>query len=94
MVSRKGTLAVAAALLMVLALASAGVALHEHDADEQSTGHADCEACHFRHLPGVETDGTPAPSVPDPIVHAVVSVYPDGERSMALGVRPTRGPPA
>ena len=81
-------------MLMVLALASVGVALHEHDTDVQAADHADCDACHFRHLPGVETDGTPAPAAPDPIAHAVVSVHPGGERAAALGIRPTRGPPA
>lgn len=86
--------AMGAALLMVLALASAGVALHEHDTDVQAADHADCDACHFRHLPGVETDGTPAPAAPEPIAHAVVSVHADGERAAALGIRPTRGPPA
>ena len=83
-----------AALLMVLALASVGVAFHEHDVDVQSAGHADCDACHFRHLSGVETDGPPAPSAPELVAHAVVAADPDGERRLALGIRPTRGPPA
>ena len=83
-----------AALFLVLALASAGVALHEHDTDVQDAGHADCDACHFRHLSGVQTDGTPAPSPPDLVAHTVVSADPDVERGIALGIRPTRGPPA
>jgi hypothetical protein len=86
--------AMGAALFMVLALASVSVALHEHDADLQSGGHADCDACHFRHLPGIAPDGTPAPSAPDFVAHAVVSADPHGERGLALGIRPTRGPPA
>ncbi|MCY4636193.1 MAG: hypothetical protein OXG04_17070 [Acidobacteria bacterium] len=94
MASLKRPAAMGAALLLVLALASVGVALHEHDADVQSAGHADCDACHFRHLSGVATDGTPAPSAPDLVAHAIVSADPDGERGMALGIRPTRGPPA
>ena len=94
MVSSKLTVAMAAALLMVLALAPAGIALHEHDADAQSAAHADCDACHFRHVSGVETDGTPAPSAPDLVAHAVVSADPDGERAAALGILATRGPPA
>ena len=94
MVPLKRTAAGAAALLVVLALASVGVALHEHDADVQSAGHADCDACHFRHLSGVETDGTPAPSAPDFVAYAIASADPDGERGLALGIRPTRGPPA
>ena len=85
--------AMGAALFVVLALASVGVALHEHD-DVQSAAHADCDACHLRHLSGVETDGTPAPSAPDRVAHAVVSADPDGERGIAIGIRPTRGPPA
>ena len=84
--------AMAAALLLVLALAPVGVALHEHAADVQA-GHADCDACHFRHLSGIATDGTPASSAPDLVAHAVVSAHPDGERGIALGIRPTRGPP-
>ena len=44
MVPSKQTMAVAAALLLVLALASEGVALHTHDADTQSAGYADCHA--------------------------------------------------
>ena len=94
MVPSKLTVAMAAALLMVLALAPAGIALHEHDADPQAAGHADCDACHFRHLSEIETDGMPAPSAPDLVAHAVVSAHPGGERGMALGIRPTRGPPA
>lgn len=94
MASLKRMAAMGAALLLVLALASVGVAIHEHDTDAASAGHADCDACHFRHLPGVETDGTPAPSTPDLVAHAVVSADPDGERVAALGIRPTRGPPA
>ena len=94
MVSLKRLAATGAALLTVLALASGGIALHEHDADVQSAGHADCDACHFRHLSGIAPDGTPAPSAPDLVAQAVVSAHPDGERGIALGVRPTRGPPA
>ena len=86
--------AMGAALFMLLALASVSVALHEHDADVQSAGHAGCNVCHFRHLSGIATDGTPAPSAPDLVAHPVVSAHPDGERGMALGIRPTRGPPA
>ena len=90
----KRTVAMAAALLTVLALAPAGIALHEHDADVQTAGDADCDACHFRHLSGIATDGTPAPSAPDLVAHAVGAADPDGERGIALGIRPTRGPPA
>ena len=94
MVASKRTVAMAAALLIVLALASVGVAFHEHDTDMQSAGHADCDACHFRHLSGIAPDGTPAPAAPDLVAHAVVSARPDGERAAALGILPTRGPPA
>jgi hypothetical protein len=83
-----------AALLMALLLASVGGALHEHDADVQSAAHADCDACHFRHLSGVETDGALAPAPPVLVAHAVVSADPDGERVPALGILATRGPPA
>ena len=86
--------AMGAALLVVLALASVGVALHEHDTDVQAADHADCDACHFRHLPGVETYGTPAMPAPDLVALAAVSAHPDGERAAALGILATRGPPA
>ena len=86
--------ATGAALFMVLALALVGVALHEHEADVQAAGHADCDACHFRHLSGIETDGTPAAAAPALVAQAVVPAHPDGERGIALGIRPTRGPPA
>lgn len=86
--------AMGAALLMVLALASVGVALHEHEADAQAAGHADCDACHFRHLSGIETDVPPAASAPDLVAQTVVPAHPGGERGVALGIRPTRGPPA
>ena len=79
-----------AALLVVLALASVGVTLHEHVTDAQD---ADCDACDFRHLPGVATV-PPALSAPGLVVRAVVSARPEGERSVALGACPTRGPPA
>ena len=92
MVLLKQTVAVVAALVM--ALMWVGGALHEHDADVQSAGHADCDACHFRYLSVVETDGTPAPSELDLVARAVASTHPDGELGMALGIHPTRGPPA
>ena len=83
-----------AALLVVLALASVGVTLHEHVTDVQGADHADCEGCHLRHLTAVEAGGPPAPSAPHLVAHAVVATRPDGERSVALGTRFTRGPPA
>ncbi len=92
MVVSKQTAAVAVALLM--ALAWVGGALQEHDADVQSAGHADCDACHFRHLSVVETDGTPAPSKPNLVARAVASTHPEGELGVAPGIHPTRGPPA
>lgn len=92
MVLSKRTVAVAVALLM--ALAWVGGALQEHDADAQSAAHADCDACHFRHLSVVETDGAPAPSELELVARAVASTHPDRELGMALGIHPTRGPPA
>ena len=92
MASLKQAVAAAAALLVVLA--SVGSALHEHDADVQAAGHADCDACHLRHLAGVEAAGAPAPAAPDPVAAAVVSVSPDAGRPAELGIAPTRGPPA
>ena len=86
--------AAAAALLVVLALAPAGIAVHEHDADLQAADHAHCDACMFRHLPGVETDGAPAASAPDLVAGAVAADPPVGERAAVPGVVPTRGPPA
>ena len=94
MVLSKQTMAVAAVLLLVLAFASEGVALHAHDTDAQSAGYADCHACHFRHLSVVETDRTPAPSELELVAHAVASTRPDGELGSAFGVHTTRGPPA
>ena len=88
----KQTVAVAAALLM--AVAWVGGALLEHDADVQPAGHADCDACHIRHLSVVETDGMPAPSGLDLVAHTVASTRPARELGMALGIHPTRGPPA
>ena len=81
----------AAVLLMVLA--PVGVALHEHDADTRPGGHTDCDACHFRHLSVIATDGAPAPTAADLVSHAVVSAPAAGELRIALGIRPTRGPP-
>lgn len=86
-----------AALLIVfavLALATSGATLHEHDAGAEAAGHADCDACHFRHLSGIAPDGTPAPAGPALVAHAVAPTRPDGERAAALGVLLTRGPPA
>ena len=94
MVPLKRTAAIAAPLLIVLALAPVNVAVHEHDVDVQAAGHGDCDACHLRHLSGIATYGTPASSAPDLVAHAVVSARPDGERAAALGILPTRGPPA
>ncbi|MXY25451.1 MAG: hypothetical protein F4Y45_13170 [Acidobacteria bacterium] len=94
MVRSKRNAAVAMGLLVVLVLASLGVPLHEHDADLQAAGHADCDACHFRHLSGITPDVTPAPSAPDLVTRAVAAARPDGERPAALGILPTRGPPA
>jgi len=92
MVPPKRTAVWAAVLLLVLAITPVGVVLHEHDG--QAADHADCDACHFRHLSGVESDGAPASSAPDIVARAVVSAVADGERGVALGIRPTRGPPA
>ena len=83
--------AIAAVLLMVLA--PVGGALHEHDAGPQPDGHTDCDACHLRHLSVITTDGAPAPTAPDLVSHAVVSASAAGELHIALGIRPTRGPP-
>ena len=87
------TLALAAVLLV--ALVPAGLALHELEADGRRAGHADCDGCHcLRHLSGIVTDGAPAPTAPGLVVHAVGSPAPDGERGVAICIRPTRGPPA
>ena len=86
-----------AALLIVfaaIALATSGAALHEHDAGVQTAGHAECDACHFRHLSGIAPDGTPAPDGTALVTRAVAPARPDGERTAALGVPLTRGPPA
>ena len=92
MVSPRRAAAWAVVLLFALAFAPSGIVLHEHDGLDAD--HADCDACHFRHLSGVECDGTPVPSGPDLVARAVVSAATDGERGVALGIRPTRGPPA
>ena len=92
MVPLKRTVAVAVALLMALAWVCGAV--QAHDADVQSAGHADCDACHFRHLSVVEADGAPAPSELDLVAHAVASTHPQSELGAALGIHPTRGPPA
>ena len=94
MVLLKETMVIAAALLQVLALASAGVGLHEDGIDVRSAGHAGCDACHCRHPSAVETDGVPAASVLDLVAHTVASTHPDGELGKALVIHPTRGPPA
>ena len=94
MVPSQRTAAVAAALLLALALVPAGIALHEHEADVQAAAHADCDACHFRHLSGIVTDGAPAPSAPGLVAHAAGSPAPHGERGTAIDTCPTRGPPA
>ena len=92
MVSPGRTAAWAVVLLFVLVFAPSGIVLHEHDV--QDAAHADCDACHFRHLSEVESDGTPVSLAPDLVARAVVSASADGERGAALGIRPTRGPPA
>ena len=92
MVLTKQTVAVAATLLM--ALAWVGAALQEHDADVQSACHNDCDACHLRHLPVVETHGAPAPSELDPADDDFASTHHHREPGKALGIHPTRGPPA
>ena len=86
---------VAGALVVAAALASTGIAWHPHGPHtHQPAGHADCDVCHFRHLPVIETDSAPAPSAPDLVAHAVPSDGPKGARSEVVGIRPTRGPPA
>ena len=86
--------AVAVALALLLALAWVGCALQESGADVQSAGHADCDACHFRHLSVVKADGVPAPPELVPAVHVVAFVHAHGGLGMAPGIHPTRGPPA
>ena len=92
MLSPKRTAAWVVVLLLLLALAPAGIVLHEHDV--RAADHADCDACHFRHLSGVESDGAPASPAPALVARAAVSAVTGGERGAALGIRPTRGPPA
>jgi len=86
--------AVALAAVLLVALVPAGLALHEHEADAQAAGHTDCDGCHFRDLSGIVTDGAPASSGPGPPAHEIGSLAPDGERGVAIGIRPLRGPPA
>ena len=86
--------AVAVSLALFMALAWVGCALQESGADVQSAGHADCDACHSRHLSVVETDGMLAPLALDPVVHAVAFAPAHGGPGMAFGIHPTRGPPA
>ena len=94
MVPLKRVASVAGALVVVAALASTSVVRHHHGPDTQSAGHADCDVCHFRHLPVIETDSAPAPSAPDLVAHAVPSDGSKGKRGAVVGIRPTRGPPA
>ena len=94
MLPLKRAASVLGALLIVAALASTSIARHEHRPGTQGTGHADCDVCHFRHLPVIETDSAPAPSAPDLVAHAVPSTHSKGERGAVVGNRPTRGPPA
>ena len=92
MLSKRG-----ASLLIVfaaVALATLGAALHEHDFGVQAAGHADCDACHFRHLSGIAPDGTPAPAAPALVAHSVAPARPDHEPAATLGVLLTRSPPA
>ena len=85
----------ALAAVLLVALVPAGLALHQHEADDaQAAGHADCDGCHFRHLSGIVTDGAPAPTASGLVAHAVGSPAPDGERGVVIGIRSTRGPPA
>ena len=84
----------AIAALLLMALAPFGVPLHEHDGDPQTDGHTDCDACLFRHLSVITTDGAPAPTAPDLVAHAFVSAPAAGNLHVAFGIRPTRAPPA
>ena len=93
MVPLKQAAAVTAALLLMVTLAATSVVRHGHDLAAQGAGH-ECDACHFRHLSLIESDGAPAPSAPELVAHAVPSVCPRGEQRAGLGIRPTRGPPA
>ena len=90
----KRAASVMGALLIVGALASTSAARHHHGPDTPRAGHADCDVCHFRHLPVIETDSAPAPSAPDLVAYAVPSVHSKGRRGAVVGIRPTRGPPA
>ena len=84
----------AIAALLLMALAPFGGALHEHDADPQTDGHTDCDACLFRHLSVTTTDDAPAPTAPDLVAHAVASAPAAGNLHVAFDIRPTRAPPA
>ncbi len=90
----KRAAAVATALLVLATIAVTSVARHGHGPDAHGADHADCDACHFRHLSLIETDRAPAPSAPDRVAHAVPSIRPRGEQGAAIVIRPTRGPPA
>ncbi|MCY4122073.1 MAG: hypothetical protein OXG72_14265 [Acidobacteria bacterium] len=94
MVSLRQAVAIAAALLVVMALAAPGAVRHGHDPHARDGSHPDCATCHFRQLLSIETGGTPVPSAPDVVAHAVPAARPQCEQGAALGIRPTRGPPA
>ena len=84
----------AVTFLAVLALAPAAGALHDHDADARPAGHADCDACHLRHVSAVEAAGAPASLAPDPVADTIASAPLEGERAAYVGIHPSRGPPA
>ena len=83
-----------AVFLIPVALATTSVALHEHSPDTHRAGHADCDVCHFRHLPVTETDSAPVLSAPELAAHAIPSVHSKSERGAVADIRNTRGPPA
>ena len=94
MVPWKLAAAVTASLLVLVALVATSTIGHGHGPDTQAAGHADCEACHFRHLSVVPTDRVPAPSAPDLVAHDVPSAHPQGELGAVVDRQSTRGPPA
>ena len=81
-------------LLAVLALAPAASALHHDHADARAAAHADCDACHLRHVSAVEAAGAPASLAPNPVADTIGSTHAEGERTTYFGIRLSRGPPA
>ena len=84
-----------AVLLLACVLLPAGFFPHDHDGEHAGgDDRHHCVVCCHPHHAAITSAAVPAASIPDVAVCAAPTPNRGHTRDTALGIRPTRGPPA